>query len=136
MTVVIAPPAFWVDGELRLHGDNGQPYVVKFRARFNRMKKTERIEFMKRLAAREVTDSEVVKSRLCDWEILNMQGEKVPYTEANRDELIEDYDGLEQALAYAFFKAIGLVAPAGTAEKNSEAPSATTSEQTAQTATS
>jgi len=136
MTVVIAPPAFWVNGELHLHGDNGKPYVVKFRARFNRMKKTERIDFMKRLAAREVTDAEVVKSRLCDWEILNMQGERVPYTEATRDELIEEYDGLEQALAHAFFVGIGLAAPAGAAEKNSEAPSATTSEQTAQTATS
>lgn len=134
MSVVIAPPAFWMDGELRLHGDNGQPYVVKFRARFNRMKKTERIEFMRRLAAREVTDSEVVKGRLCDWEIVNMQGEKVPYTEATRDELIEEYDGLEQALAHAFFVGIGLVA--GAPEKNSEAPSATTSEPTAPTATS
>lgn len=134
MSVVIAPPAFWMDGELRLHGDNGQPYVVKFRARFNRMKKTERIDFMNRLAAREVTDIEVVKTRLCDWEISNMQGERVPYTEATRDELIEDYDGLEQALAHAFFMGIGLVA--GSAAKNSEAPSAITSEQTAQTATS
>ena len=134
MTVVIAPAAFWVPGELRLPGDDGEPFVLKFRARFNRMKKTERIDFMKRLGAREVTDSEVVKTRLCDWEISNMQGEKVLYTEATRDELIEDYDGLEQAIAHAFFAGIGLVP--GAAEKNSVAPSATTSEQTAQTATS
>lgn len=136
MTVVIAPPAFWVSGELRLPGDDGEPFVLNFRARFNRMKKSERIEFMKRLANREVADIDVLKERLCDWELKNQQGEPVLYTEATRDQLIEDYDGLEQALAHAFFVGIGLAATAGAAEKNSVAPSATTSEPTAPTATS
>ena len=51
MTVLLASVAFWAPVTYRLLGDDGQPEEIKGRARYKRLKTTERKELDRRLAA-------------------------------------------------------------------------------------
>lgn len=51
MTVILTSVAFWVPVTFARVGDDGQPEVLKFRARFKRLKKSERIALDHRIAA-------------------------------------------------------------------------------------
>lgn len=50
MTVILASVAFWIPVTFALVGDDGKPEVLKFRARFKRLKKSERIALDHRIA--------------------------------------------------------------------------------------
>ena len=51
MAVVLASAAFWAPVIYKLVGDDGEPTIVNFRARYKRLKTTERKELDRRLAA-------------------------------------------------------------------------------------
>ena len=51
MAVVLASAAFWAPVSYKLVGDDGEPSIVSFRARYKRLKTTERKELDRRLAA-------------------------------------------------------------------------------------
>ena len=61
-----------------------------------------------------------------DWELKDKAGNAVPYTERQREELVEDWDGFEAALVEAYFENGRKAREAAEVAKNSEPPSATT----------
>lgn len=69
-----------------------------------------------------ITDEEILNRVLKNWEIRDVDSALVPYTEAMRDQLCEDWDGLLEAFIHAYYDAI----KGQDAEKNSATPSATT----------
>lgn len=161
MTVILASVAFWAPVTFARVGDDGQPEVLKFRARYKRLKKSERValehsvaawgmttevrdsiqklidnpatdarqrEFWQaRLAAKTMTDAELLNDLLVDWELTDHNGQFVAYTPATRAEQEELLDGLEGSLVKAYFDAINKPVTAEDVEKNSEAQSVTTS---------
>ena len=161
MTVILASIAFWAPVTFACVGDDGKPEVLKFRARYKRLKKSEREaldhsvaayhlteasrnELQKRiddpktsaqqrkywqdrLAAKTLSDAEVLNDLLVDWELKDHLGQFVAYTPATRDQLSEDFDGFEGSLVTAYFDAVKKPLTVEDVEKNSEAQSATTS---------
>ncbi len=124
MAVVLASVAFWAPVVLALPGDDGKPETVDFRARYKRLKKSERVELDACLMASRVhheaglrgqevpaglaepiTDREVLQMVLVDWDLKDKQGQAVPYTSQMLDELGEDWDGFEAALVVGYFAA-------------------------------
>ena len=55
MTVVLASVAFWAPVTYRLLGDDGQPEEIKGRARYKRLKTSERRALDRRLRANRLT---------------------------------------------------------------------------------
>ena len=161
MSVILASVAFWTAVTFARVGDDGQPEVLKFRARFKRLKKSERValdnsvaawgltaeireaiqkqidnpathasqreQLQARLAAKAMTDAELLNDLLVDWELKDHQGQIVAYTPATRAEQEELLDGFEGSLVKAYFDAINKPLTAEDVEKNSEAQSVTTS---------
>ena len=161
MTVILPSVGFWTAATFTRVGDDGKPEVLKFRARFKRIKKSERValdhrvaalgltaemrqslqkliddpatdahqrDYWKdRLAAKTMTDAELLDDMLIDWDLHDHQGEFVPYTAATRKELEEDLDGLEGCLVNTYFDAVKQSVKPKEVEKNSEAQSVTTS---------
>lgn len=161
MTVILASIGFWTAVTFARVGDDGKPEVLKFRARFKRIKKSERVAldhrvaalgltaevrqsiqkmiddpatdshqrkfWTDRLAAKTMTDAELLNNVMIDWDLHDHIGAFVPYTAATRMELEEDLDGLEGCLVKTYFDAINQSVTAKEVEKNSEAQSATTS---------
>ena len=126
MSVVLASVAFWAAGQLILVGDLGKPEIVDFKARFKRLKTSERKQLEAGLADKKITDKEFLDRLLVDWELKDKAGNSVPYTEQQRAELVEDWDGFEAALAEAYFDNGRKAREAVEVAKNSEPPSATT----------
>lgn len=79
------------------------------------------------LAAEPISDAEFLRDMLVDWDLKDTRGEIIVYAPVMRDELCEDWDGLEGALVRAYLKAREAAANPKAVEKNSEGPSATTS---------
>lgn len=144
MTVVLASVAFWAPCELTLPGDDGKPEIVKFRARFKRLKRSERVELERRMHAsrmeyeaalrgekapasdaKPIMDAEVLSLVLQDLDLTDKAGKQVMYTPAVSQELAEDWDGFEAAIVGAFFKALRMQADPHEAAKNSVPQSAT-----------
>jgi plasmid replication initiation protein len=147
---VIASTAYWAPVKFRFAGDNGVPETLEFRARFKRLKKSERIQLFARLEAsrqralagagqialteeqdkalpESITDAQFLDLLLIDWDLKDVNGAAIPYTSAVRAEQVEESAGLEGALVSAWFMADAAVNSAMGTEKNSAAPSATTS---------
>ena len=169
MTVVFASPAFWAPVTLNLPGDDGKPVTLKFRARYRRLKTSERrlldrrarnnsLDMDKRqalrgaldnniieLTAREreeieadlactyLADAEVLRLVLVDWDVKSASGEFVAYSPAQLEQACEELDGLEAALVVGYFAARRVAESAQELEKNSDGPSATSTDQPAQT---
>lgn len=131
---VIASVAIWAAVTLKLVGDEGTPEVIKFRARYRRLKTSERKAFVQKLMDKELTDADVLKLLLVDWDLKDKQGNAIAYTEATLAEMVEAWDGMEQALVTAWFD--NNSANGKASEKNSEAPSSTPLVPTALTETS
>lgn len=136
MTVVLASVAYWANVEVPFVGDEGQPEVFKFRARYKRLKTSERKQLDADLKSPGIPDDQFLDRILVDWDMKDKAGALVIYTPAVRAEVVEDWDGLEAALVTAFFVNARKSHEAAAAAKNSEALSATPSVQTAPTATS
>ena len=126
MSVVLASVAFWAAARLTLVGDLGNPEIVDFKARFKRLKTSERKQLEAGLADKKITDKEFLDRLLVDWELKDKAGNAVPYTERQREELVEDWDGFEAALVQAYFDNGRKAREAAEVAKNSELPSATT----------
>ena len=126
MSVVLASVAFWAAARLTLVGDLGNPEIVHFKARFKRLKTSERKQLEAGLADKKITDKEFLDRLLVDWELKDKAGNAVPYTERQREELVEDWDGFEAALVEAYFENGRKAREAAEVAKNSELPSATT----------
>ena len=159
MTVILASVAFWAPVTYRLLGDDGQPETVQGRARYKRLKTTERKELDRRLAAGRMDerarerlkaqlqlshltadDREEIKAQLdatpaddkdfldavlVDWELTDLTRNRIPYTPVTREEVVEEWDGIEAALVTAYFDAGRKAREAVEIAKNSGAPSAT-----------
>ena len=126
MSVVLASVAFWAAGRLTLVGDLGNPEVVHFKARFKRLKTSERKQLEAGLADKKITDKEFLDRLLVDWDLKDKTGTAVIHSEKQREELVEDWDGLEAALVEAYFENGRKAREAAEVAKNSEPPSATT----------
>ena len=126
MSVVLASVAFWAAARLTLVGDLGNPEIVHFKARFKRLKTSERKQLEAGLTDKKITDKEFLDRLLVDWELKDKAGSAVPYTEQQRAELVEDWDGFEAALVEAYFENGRKAREAAEVAKNSEPPSATT----------
>ena len=126
MYVVLASVAFWAGAQLILVGDLGKPEIVDFKARFKRLKTSERKQLEAGLADKTITDKEFLDRLLVDWELKDKAGNSVPYTEQQRAELVEDWDGFEATLAEAYFDNGRKAREAAEVAKNSEPPFATT----------
>ena len=134
MAVVLASVAYWAPVIFNLVGDDGKPEVIRFRARFKRLKTSQRKQLDQDMADKSITDEEFLNRVLVDWDLKDKTGASVIYSPATRAEQVEDWDGLEGALVTAWFTNAQECTKAATAAKNSGAPSATTSTQTAPTA--
>lgn len=126
MSVVLASVAFWAAGQLILVGDLGKPEIVDFKARFKRLKTSERKQLEADLADKKITDKEFLDRLLVDWDLKDKSGNAVIYSEKQREELVEDWDGFEAALVQAYFENGRKAREAAEVAKNSELPSATT----------
>ncbi|WOI46969.1 hypothetical protein [Acidovorax sp. BLS4] len=126
MTIVLASAAYWAPARYTLVGDDAKPCHVDFRVRFKRLKRSERQALEDQLTKKEIDDKVFLDRVLTDWELKDVRGQAVPYTEATRADLVEDWDGFEVALVQAFFDAGRKSREAAEIEKNSAAPSATT----------
>lgn len=126
MSVVLASVAFWAGAQLILVGDLGKPEVVDFKARFKRLKTSERKQLEADLADKKITDKEFLDRLLVDWDLKDKSGNAVIYSEKQREELVEDWDGFEAALVQAYFDNGRKAREAAEVAKNSELPSATT----------
>lgn len=158
MAVVFASVAFWTPVIYARIGDNHEPEVIKFKARFRRLKKSERIALDRRLAATTMTadlekalrariadaatpadvrsdlelqlaatpisDTEFLNELLVDWDLVGADQKLVPYSQAVRQQIEEELDGIERALVTAYFDAKRALTPEAIA-KNSGEPSAT-----------
>lgn len=136
MSVVLASVAYWAKVEVPFVGDDGQPEMFKFRARFKRLKTSERKKLDEDLKSPGISDAEFLDRLLVDWDMKDKLGATVIYTPATRADLVEEYDGLEVAICQAFFTNATKSHQAAAAAKNSEALSATPLAQTAPTVTS
>jgi len=126
MSVVLASVAFWAGAQLILVGDLGKPEIVDFKARFKRLKTSERKQLESDLADKKITDKEFLDRLLVDWDLKDKSGNAVIYSEKQREELVEDWDGFEAALVQAYFDNGRKAREAAEVAKNSELPSATT----------
>ena len=126
MSVVLASVAFWASAQLILVGDLGKPEIVDFKARFKRLKTSERKQLEADLADKKITDKEFLDRLLVDWDLKDKSGNAVIYSERQREELVEDWDGFEAALVQAYFENGRKAREAAEVAKNSELPSATT----------
>lgn len=126
MSVVLASVAFWASAQLILVGDLGKPEIVDFKARFKRLKTSERKQLEADLADKKITDKEFLDRLLVDWDLKDKSGTAVIYSEKQREELVEDWDGFEAALVQAYFDNGRKAREAAEVAKNSELPSATT----------
>ena len=150
MSVVINPhPAFWAPGHLVIPDQPDKPFVFKFKARFRHLNETEQKDLDDKLSLNQeriqaqvqatlkrepvpkfepaITDKEIVELVMVDWEGFNDAAKKpVPYTPAARIQACADTRGLETAFCRAYLEARNPSQLLAEAEKNSEAPPATT----------
>lgn len=126
MAIVIASVAFWAHVKLTLVGDYGKTEIVEFKARYKRLKTSERKALEKDLAEKKILDDEFLDRLLLDWALPDKQGNNITYSEQIRREMVEDWDGLEPALVNAYFDNARKALEASNIAKNSEEPSATT----------
>ena len=78
------------------------------------------------MADKKITDKEFLDRLLVDWDLKDKSGNAVIYSERQREELVEDWDGFEAALVQAYFENGRKAREAAEVAKNSELPSATT----------
>ena len=85
-------------------------------------KEKERKDLKAKLDAEPATDQDYLDALLVDWELKGKDGERIDYTPTIRAELIDAWDGLEEALVLGHVNAMHATREA---VKNSGAPSAT-----------
>jgi hypothetical protein len=150
MSVVVLPnPAYWAPGHLVIPDQVDRPYVFKFRGRFKHLNEDEQRELDKKIALNQqrqqdqvqailkgqqppefvaaITDKEIVELVMVDWEgFKDSEGRIAIYTPAARAQVCADTRGLETAMCRAYLESRNPDQVLKEAEKNSEAPPATT----------
>lgn len=150
MAIVLAKtPAYWTDGFFVLPDQPGRPIVVEFRLRFQRLKRAQMQELERRIRITserhqaqlraivagepapevqpEITDQELLAQVLVDWEgFTDGEGKAVMLTEQARQQLCEDYPGMEGAMVRAWLESRQPAQQREEAAKNSVAPPSTT----------
>lgn len=140
MAVVIANPQIKPTVEcpatLYIRIDGGNFAKHEFSVVFHRLKKEERDSLQERFTKGEITMQELLDKVVAGWGgMLDENQQPVPYSHAERRETEQVFHGLEQAMSVAWFDNF-FFHQRQAAEKNSVAPSSTTSGSTAQGATS
>jgi hypothetical protein len=147
-------PTVTCPAELFLPDDNGTFHVHKFDTIFKRLPEGERDELHKRYTLgyvvevpapkadaaptqehRRLSNAELLDKVVAGWGgMLDENGNAVPYSHEERRSTNQAYPGLEQAMAVCWFDHL-FVNQGAAAQKNSAAPSGTTSAETARAAT-
>ena len=105
MAIKFAISAFvWAPVVLVLAGDMGQSVEVTFKAKFRRMKASERQVLLKELQDKTITDKALLDRVLVDWaDLTDADGNAVPFTPDARQEATEEMAGLEAELVVSYF---------------------------------
>lgn len=140
MAVVIAnsqiKPTVECPAVLYIPIDMGQFAKHKFSVLFHRLKKEERDSLQQQYIKDEITLQQLLDKIVAGWGgMLDENQQPVAYSIAVRAETEQAFPGMEQAMAVAWFDHL-FVHQRQAAEKNSVAPSSTTSGSTAPVATS
>lgn len=96
--------SLWAPVVVRLPDDLGGVIEVKFKAKFKRLKTSAQKELHQKLAARELTDPQVIQAVMEDWDLQDSEGSPIAFTPDNLKETVEDLPGTEQALVLSFFE--------------------------------
>lgn len=86
----------------------------------------ERREIEADIAAEFISDLDVLKLVLVDWDFKTKQGEFIPFTPANLEQYSEEIDGFDAAFVSGYFDAMRKASQPGEVEKNSGRQSSTT----------
>lgn len=116
MTVVLASVAFWAPVTYRLIGDNGQPEIIEGRARYQRLKTSERRLLDRRIRANRLTPDVRAGIRA------QLDAPDCNFTARERAEVEAD---LAAALVRGYIAAQEAALTPPEQEKNSAAPSST-----------
>lgn len=86
-----------------------------------------RAELRLKLEAKPMDDEEFLNLMILDWDLKGHDGKPIIYTPKERAEQEEKWDGLEEAMAAGYFKALKESVTPEAIAKNSAAQSATSS---------
>jgi hypothetical protein len=138
MTVVISglKPTIKCPASLHIPTDDGTFHVHKFDVIFKRQSKEQRDALQKRFTAGEITGPQMLDELVEGWGgMLDAQGQPVAYSHAERRATEQQFPGIEEAMAVAWFD-MAFMHQRVAAEKNSKAQSVTSTASTAQAVTS
>ncbi|MFC2588568.1 MAG: hypothetical protein ACFNZS_01090 [Ottowia sp.] len=129
-------PVIVTPATLYILSDGGQYETFRFNVHFKRLTRDKLDGLAKTFMEGEIKLPDVLDQIVTGWDGLKDEnGMEVPYSPKERRAADDDFPGLEQAMMVSWFDHM-FVTQRQAAEKNSAAPSATGSAQTAQTATS
>ena len=77
----------------------------------------ERREIEAEIAAEFISDLDVLKLVLVDWDFKTKQGEFIPFTPANLEQYSEEIDGFDAAFVSGYFDAMRKASQPGEVEK-------------------
>lgn len=151
MAVICATAGFWAPCTYKYVGDDLQLIVKKFRVRWKRLHKSERKAMDARLGARmallrlqsgipttltedeladlrtkAITEDQFLREMLLDWDLTDAQNKPLAYSLQELDDTAERNDGLDVQIFNSYFDALAAMADPKAVEKNSDAPSGTT----------
>lgn len=107
MSRFVIANAVWAPVEHEIAGDMGTVVKINFKAKFRRLKTSETREMFAKIGERKLSDAQVLEQVLVDWDdFKDAQGEAVPFTRDNLAEAVEEVNGLEAAMARAFFERV------------------------------
>lgn len=151
MSVICATAGFWAPCTYKYAGDDLQLVTKNFRVRWKRLQKSERKAMDARLQARlklqrlqsgvptslteqeitdlrttAITEEQFLREMVLDWDLTDARNQPVPYSEHELIETAEQNDGIEDQMFHSYFDAMVAFANPKAIEKNSDAPSDTT----------
>ena len=151
MSVICATDGFWAPCTYKYAGDDLQLVTKNFRVRWKRLKKSERKAMDARLTARmallrlqsgvptampeeeiaalrekAITEEQFLSEMVLDWELTDARNQPLAFSEQELLETAEQNDGIEAQMFNSYFEAMAALANPKAVEKNSDAPSDTT----------
>lgn len=151
MSVICATAGFWAPCTYKYVGDDLQLVTKNFRVRWKRLKKSERKAMDARLGARAVlqrllsgvptslseddiaalrekaiTEEQFLAEMVLDWELTDARNQPLVFSAQELSETAEQNDGIDVQMFNSYFDAMAQIANPKAIEKNSDAPSDTT----------
>lgn len=151
MSVICATAGFWAPCTYQYAGDDLQIVAKTFRVRWKRLSKTERKAMDARLVARAalqrlqsgvptalpdaeiaalrekaITEEQFLAEMLADWELTDACNKPIVFSLKELAETGDQNDGFEEQLFSSYFTTMSALANPKVTEKNSDAPSDTT----------